>query len=253
MSAVPDDVQDRATITKLDGTTVSSHADDIAEELPEPQQHAIDQAQREQGDDVAASGGAMDVDALGIPWNPQIHSTGKDGKGVKTAKGTWRKKRGIAGSASQLNTGAAPASDAGAAAPSQPAGPSQHEIACRRGGMMAARLQVQLSVGIGGEVFIPRLLKGPGGIDINEMEMLEQSWGDYFVAKGVEDLPPGWALFGAMAMYYLPRLNTPQVRERAGGFIGWIKAKYASWRLRRKGVNVKPDTATENQREATGS
>src|ERR1700679_4199313 len=79
-------------------------------EIPEPQQHAIDEAANKQDPDnpqETVSPGSVEIDALGIPWNPSEHSTGADGKGIKTAKGTWRKRRGIKGSASYLNTDAA--------------------------------------------------------------------------------------------------------------------------------------------------
>lgn len=106
--------------------------------------------------------------------------------------------------------------------------------------MMAARVLVNISVGVGGEDFVPRMLEGPGGVKINEMEALESAFGDYFLAKDIEDLPPGWALAGVLAMYYLPRLQMPKTRERAKGFFAWCKAKWASWRLRKHGLKAVP-------------
>lgn len=106
--------------------------------------------------------------------------------------------------------------------------------------MMAARLMVNISVGLGGADFVPRVLKGPGGIEINELQTLEMAFGDYFLAKNIEDLPPGWALAGALSMYYLPRLQMPATQERAKGFIAWCKAKYASWKMRKTGLRAVP-------------
>ena len=98
---------------------------------------------------------------------------------------------------------------------------------------MAARLLVHVSMGIGGPEFAPRMIEGPGGIQINEMMTLEVAFGDYFLAKDIEDLPPGWALCGALAFYYLPRFQMPQTQEKARGFVAWIKGKYADWKVGR--------------------
>jgi hypothetical protein len=37
---------------------------------------------------------ASELDSEGLPWDNRIHATGSDGKGVMTAKGVWRAKRG---------------------------------------------------------------------------------------------------------------------------------------------------------------
>lgn len=222
-------------------------AETLVNEMPEPQQHAIDEAQRE----TVAEGGtgpAVDVDALGVPWNSAIHATGADGKGVRTAKGTWRKRRGLAGSASVLNTtGTARAAEAAPAPDPVAEQYKANALASRQGGMMAARLLVNISVGLGGEDFIPRMLKGPGGVEINEMESLESAFGDYFIAKQITDMPPGWMLVGVLSMYYLPRLQMPRTRERAKGFFAWCKAKWASWRLRKHGLRVVPKKAAKEE------
>lgn len=237
------------TAFTLDETGPETVADTMVSELPEPQQHAIDEAQRES----AATGAdvAVDVDALGIPWNPEVHATGADGKGVRTQKGTWRKRRGIHGTASVLNTPSA-AKAAPADAPPDPEVERHkaNELACRQGGMMAARLLVNISVGIGGEDFIPRKLSGPGGVEINELQTLEQAFGDYFVAKDIGDLPPGWMLVGVLSMYYLPRFQMPKTQQRAKGFFAWCKAKWASWRLRKHGLKVVPKEEPRPMRRA---
>jgi hypothetical protein len=197
--------------------------------LPEPQQHAIDQATAEQTEAAGATG---DIDALGIPWNAEIHATGKDGKGVKTAKGQWRRRRGVAGTASVLGGPGATVTKDPAAEQAATASASK-ELACRQGGMMAARLLVNISVGVGGPEFMPRILQGPGGIKYDEIEVLSSAFGDYFVAKDIQDLPPGWMLAGALAMYYLPRFQMPETQKRARSFAGWLRDKWHAFRFRR--------------------
>jgi hypothetical protein len=207
-------------------------------EIPEPQQHAIDQA----ATDTAAEGGAtaasVELDALGVPWNPEIHATSATtGKGVRTAKGAWRKRKGIKGSASYINDGA-PKTDTKE--------PDQAEVArataeqqSRMAGAMVAQTMIYISIGIGGDEFAPKDIRIPGGNVYNEKDMLSQVWGDYFAAKGVVDIPPGIALLGGLSMYYLPRLREPKVRERGGKFVRWIKEKssrvFLWWKYRKGG------------------
>lgn len=208
---------------------LSAIADSIIGETPEPQQHAIDQAQAdaaaESAGDPSGSTEAQETDILGIPWNSEIHATGKDGKGIRTQKGAWRRRKGLGGSASQLNTGRVPSAPRDAKADAAEVARSNSEIQARKGGEMFATILIRISCGIGGESFVPRVIEAPGGIKFNEQEMLSGAFGDYFVATGKGDLPPGWALFGALAMYYLPRLSQPEVKKRVGGIAGWLKNK----------------------------
>lgn len=39
---------------------------------------------------------------------------------------------------------------------------------------------------------------------------------NYFRAKGIPDIPPGWILFFVCCTYALPRLNSPTMREKLG-------------------------------------
>lgn len=201
--------------------------DALTGEIPEPQQHAIDQATADAAKDPEnPQASAVEVDALGVPWNPEIHSTGADGKGVRTAKGTWRKRRGLKGSASYLNADAAAA--AGTKKEEDPKVTEQrtHEHQCRMAGAMAGTMLVRLSAGIGGEAFLPRTINIPGGLTYNEEQFLQTAFGDYFVAKGIVDIPPGMVLVSALSMYYLPRFQQPEVRAKGSKFVRWCKDKF---------------------------
>lgn len=245
-----------ANVFSLDDTLDAAHSD-IAGDMPEPQQHAIDEAQRQQASEAAANGGGenIDVDALGVPWNPEIHATGHDGKGVRTAKGGWRKKRGLGGSASTLNRGTRASAPTDSPEEREQIERASADTQARMAGAMMAQLQVRLSVGIGGAHFLPRELRIPGAPPINESEMLTAAWGDYFVAKGVTMLPPWAALMGAMSMYYLPRFNEPEVRERAGGLFKkmghGMKAAWHWMRFRKAPKEKKPAVTAREKDGAT--
>lgn len=211
--------------------------DELVNEIPEPQQHAIDQAiadtKKENPESIA-----VEVDGLGIPWNPAEHATdSKTGKGILTAKGSWRKRRGLKGSPSYLNTGAA-------TAPSEPKeDPTVTEKRTleqqnRMAGVMAGTMLVRISTAVGGKEFLPRTISA-AGVTYNEEEFLQNAFGDYFVAKGISDIPPGMVLTSALLMYYMPRFQEPAVREKGGKFVHWCKGVgtrvYVWFKYKRKG------------------
>lgn len=222
-------------------------ADTLTAEIPEPQQHAIDQAIADEARQNPGSDTAVELDELGIPWNSAEHATGPDGKGIRTVKGAWRKRRGLKGSASHLNTGAAKPAEAPPEDPSI-AQTRTLEHQNRMAGAMAGTMLVRISAAIGGKEFLPRTITVPGGLTYHEEQFLQTAFGDYFVAKGITDIPPGMVLCSALCMYFLPRFQEPAVRERSGRFVRWMKERfvwvYLKWKYRRGG---KPPDRVERQ------
>lgn len=227
--------------------------DDLTNEIPEPQQHAIDQAISDASKNPDVPGAAntsVELDALGVPWNNAEHATGADGKGIRTAKGTWRKRRGLKGSPSHLNTGAANASspaDKEAEQAAVNARTAEHQN--RMAGAMAGTMLVRISAAVGGQEFLPRTITVPGGLTYNEEQFLQTAFGDYFVAKGISDIPPGLVLCSALMMYYMPRFQSPEVRQRGGKIAGWFKSKmewvYFKFKYRKSGGKPPAQTPAE--------
>lgn len=216
-----------------EATTVNDLANELAGEAPEPQPHAIEQAQAEA---VAQQG----RDSNGIDFNPAIHAANADGSPKKTVKGAFAMKRGRpAGKA----TGAQPAAKviipggAGTTAPTL----TKEQLA-RRGGAGAAALLLVMGVGLGGEEWQPRRDEKSG---LDEKAMLECAFGDYFVANNMADLPPGWALTAAIGMYALPRFGMPKTQSRLAKVKNWIGAKIVQWKARRRGLKVNVSTQSE--------
>jgi hypothetical protein len=224
--------------------------DTLVTEIPEPQQHAIDQAIADTAADPEANPHAfetVELDALGVPYNSEYHAIGADGKGIRTAKGTWRKRRRLKGSASHLNTDAAgPTSTKESEAE---VNARTHEHQCRMAGAMAGTMLVRISSAVGGQEFLPRDIVVPGGLKYNEEQFLQTAFGDYFVAKGIVDIPPGMVLCSALAMYYMPRFQQPEVRARGTRFVQWIKGRfewvYFKFKYRGKNPPAKTKSAVE--------
>lgn len=220
-----DSTTDVVENTTANGATLSLDgiAGDLLSEQPDASPHAIAQAEAD-----AQAQADNPTDGNGDTFNPAIHAQNADGSPRKTVGGNWAKKRGNKGK------GGAPALKLPGGAVSAPA-PDNKEIAARASGVAAANLLIVLGMGIGGDEWQPRVLKEHG---IDEKAMLEQAWGDYFVATGTTDIPPGWALVAACGMYALPRFSMPATKSRVKGVGAWFKKKYASWRLRKHGLKA---------------
>jgi hypothetical protein len=213
---------------------LSEIADELTSAMPEPQQHAIDAAEgKPLAFDVDSASAATDVelDALGIPYDPQKHS----GNRAKRADGSWKRRRG---------TG----SSIGVRAP-EPAVDVDAENrvrsieAARLSGVACANMLISLGMGLGGEEWKPRTTP------IDEKPMLEEAFANYAIAKNWTDLPPGIALTFAVSVYVLPRFAMPITRSRFQKAKSWIGAKWANWRnrraLKKQGLRIVPEDGAQ--------
>lgn len=82
----------------------------------------------------------------------------------------------------------------------------------------AASMYINSGVMLFGEEWIPDSAK-------REREHLVSAFEQYFIAKGIEDIPPGLALAIAMFGYAAPRLHMPQTQYRLSTFILWSRSK----------------------------
>lgn len=234
---MPDDPTPAATAFDFE-----SAVSGMVEDMPEPQPHAMKVPEGEgsssSSQPVPSAPPAGETDDSGVAWNPLFHATGRDGKGVKTAKGTWRARRGVG--KPRLDTGAG---SSASAAPPAPPQPSAQEQAARAGGMTAANLLMTAGIGLFGTEWEPRVDQATG---LDERKFLQGAFADYFVSKGWGDLPPGLALATAVGFYALPRLHMPHTQKRVGGIAIWFKVKWLNFRLRKHGVRVVPIERDEN-------
>ena len=218
---------------------VQNIADELLAEMSPPQQHAIDTAAESQEIESpatetpapVATGG--ETDAAGETWNPEIHATGADGRGVKTAKGTWRRRRGAGASRAGSVVGAKRARVPPEAAAS--------DVQARAAGVACAHTLFMVGSALGGPEWQPR-----DNAEHQETKMMETAFGDYFVATGRTEFPPGLALTLAISAYAMPRFTMPQTRSRLTKFKQWIAAKWIAFKDRKKGKKSDAlDRATE--------
>jgi len=214
-SSAPPEGESPADNPPESSADVATITSELVGSMPAPQPHAIEQARQD-------AGGAA-TDKFGHAFDPAIHAANADGSPKLTPTGRFAKIS-KAARPSNLRIPGQPAAPAVAAAQSK-------EVAARAGGKGAANLLIALCVGMGGEEWLPRADAKSG---LNEKEMLEAVFGDYFVATGKTDLPPGWALAAGLSMYALPRFAMPTTRSRVTRVKAWLAAKWVTFRDRKK-------------------
>lgn len=216
---VPDKATPTATLDAIAGTLIS--------EEPDVQPHAIAQAEAE----TAANVGK---DAKGNLFDKAIHAVNADGSPRKTQGGAYALKRGKKGAnaatGANSSPGVKPANSNGIVVPGTTSAMSAKEQSSRAGGAGTANLLLAAAIGLGGDEWQPRKDEKTG---LDEKLMLETAFGDYFAAKGFEDLPPGLALLAAVAMYAAPRFAMPKTQTRVQKVRGWLGAKIGRWKANR--------------------
>ncbi len=214
----------------LDDDEANATADSVAARMPDPSTHfnpGADDGSPAPQTAPNPTTTIAEMDNFGTLWNPEIHATGADGKGVKTQKGEWRKKR-----KSKLVDPRAPTPEpqAQAATPAQdPKAPpvltEAQKNEARAAGVVVAQCIFLSSRALGGEEWEP---------SSDERSMMNDAWGNYFIAKGVTNIPPGLMVVVACGAYAAPRFAMPKTRSRLQRAKEWAAAKYAKWKVRGK-------------------
>lgn len=193
---------------------VEAHAAQIIEQSPQVQEHAIAEAARQR----AAEESQIPVDDHGVKFDPKIHT------GSKLKSGHWRTKKG----ASTLGT---PTKKSTAAKTGEVILSAEAEQKARAAGAAAANMLFASATMLFGEEFQPRSEKEAG---FDEKSLMEQAFGDYFVAKNVADFPPGVTLAFVSLGYVTARLSMPKTKAKVSGFKTWLALRIARYKLKKE-------------------
>lgn len=198
------------------GVNVDAIVSEIAESAPHVQEHTIAAHTAKQT--------SAPTDSDGVGFDPALHATGSDGKGILTAAGRWRKKRGAAATArSQIG---------GAKAGTGTSGADQAATAT---GIACAEMTIGTCTMIFGPEWQARVIKSESGeVTLDEREYMSKCYADYCNAKGIKDIPPGVALTMSLLAYAAPRFAQPETAERAGTIREWVACKVASWKVKKE-------------------
>lgn len=219
------DVEETETDAKTAPESVASIAEDLIENMPEVQEHAI-------ATHIEREKAAPLTDKSGNIFEPLIHATGPDGKPAFTASGNFAKKRGRkAGQSTVGSLGDAPKTGNQKDAP-----PGRVIMDHATLGQVAAGMTVQVAMVLGG----PDMAPGKNVLTGESDELvLTRAYRDYFIATNRNDLPPALALAFAVGSYAVPKMNKPSVKDRLV-FVGksvmsGVKKLWEKWKGRKSG------------------
>lgn len=197
----------------FDDEAAEGAASQILGQMPEPQEHAIQQHETQ----AAIEAANVELDDEGTPFDPAIHT------GTKLKNGTWRKRK-AAGGNSPRSRVARPRGESVELSPEQQQA-SALETQARAAGAAAAATLFMMGQMLGGPEWKP---------EPEEIELQTKAWGDYFVAKGHTDFPPGLALTVAIVGYAGPRFMMPETQSRVSKAKGWITLRLTKWKINRE-------------------
>lgn len=227
---------------------VASHVDDLEGDIPDVSEHVVKEVgEPEAGADLAEAPPIEDeyaglTDKYGRPFDPVMHVTDGGGKplinrgkgkargfltiraGVRRPKATKskvkrpRKKRAIIAPEPEPSSPEAPSPEP---EPSFP--PDQAAL-------IASSMTFQLGMMVFGEDGAPIRDQRMG---IDEAFFMKHAYENYFRAKGVRDIPPGWLILIAVGDYSLRRLTMPRPQQRFKVLLSkfgkagrWISSKF---------------------------
>lgn len=239
----------------IDDESVGAAADDALARMPAAQegfegpQTASDPSAPAPSATAPTSTDSALLDSAGVAWDANIHAKGRDGGGVKTADGLWRKRR-------KSKVGGTKSSADVPAQPAQPGAPvvlteaqKQQAMQC---GVVVAECIFQSFQAFGGKEWEPRVKP------IDERANMQGAWGNYFVAKGIIDMPPSLILIVALGGYMLPRFTDhnefPDTRTRMQRAREWIGVRIDRFKQRRAAAkNQAPATKEIGKKEGSAN
>lgn len=169
--------------------------------------------------------GEGERDAAGDTFDRSRHSVGSDGKPVRTAKGLWRRRRGV-GSLRVASTAV------------QTADENEKFILA---GKTCAECLFQGASLLGGPEWQPKV-----DATQDERRDVAAAFTTYCRAKNLSDIPPGIILLAIITSYAAPRFAQPITQKRATGAIIWLRTKYMKWRAKRA---AQSDNRNDGKRE----
>jgi hypothetical protein len=187
--------------------------DELTASMPDVQQHAIDAADE---DAKEIENGIRDDS--GTVFDPALHAQ-RNGEGIRTAAGNWRKKRGAGNVKSMIGHNRPPE-------PIAPSGPGPDHFAAAMG---TVDTLMGLSTAMLGSDFMPTNENG-----VNERQNMIQVYANYYYHRGITDIPPGIAVVAITAGYFAARITKPNTRKRLAMGGMWIKSKWSNWRNKKK-------------------
>ena len=219
LTAIHDDIQDESSEVNTDA--VAAHT---AKELAAAsEEHAT------------TNSNGLAVDSTGATFDPEIHATDKDGNPSKTPKGKFRKKRQTAKSVIAQQSRELEALKEKQAADKK----------ARDAATVAVTLSLHTAVMMLGEEW---------KADPDERVALDSAAGDYFVAKDINDFPPGIALSIVCFSFAAKRIATgKETQTKIGRAKYWVSEKWKALSKRKRKNASQSNSGDDGKRENDAS
>jgi hypothetical protein len=195
-------------------STEDPNLSQVTQNMSEVNQDAINQQNKQlnTADDspAPANGDKKPVDRHGRTFDPSLHEVDAEGKPRINRDGFLAGKPGRPGKSEKMRYGGSP----------QPEDQTKEaEAKAVIQNQNLARIMTALFIKLGvagfGEEWYPQKYEIPDmHIKIDEQSEILSAFDQYFRAKGMKDLSPGWALALTLAGYSAARLNQPKTQSK---------------------------------------
>ncbi len=191
----------------------AAHAQEIINASPDVQEHAI----KAVTDSAQQADAAVELDKNGVKFDATKHT------GTKLKDGSWRKKKGSV-------LGSTPAEKKPLAGATPMLTPEQEGMS-RAAGAAAINLVFGTMTQLFGDEWQPRT-KAVAGYD--ERELMQTAAGDYCVAKGITDFPPGVTLSILGFGYFIARFQMPVTKQKLSGFKAFVAIRWMKYKTKKE-------------------
>lgn len=154
------------------------------------------------------------TDRQGRSFDPSLHEVDEQGNPRLNRDGFLAGKPGRPGKGEKIQaSNPSPSPDR---EQDKPDAPTASELANNQSlAKITTSLFINISVGVFGEEWLPRRYRIPDmGVTIDEQLQMQEAFEQYFRAKNMKDLTPGWALVFALSGYAAARMTQPKTQSR---------------------------------------
>jgi len=189
---------------------IDNMLDEITTDMPDVQQHAIDNEEQKRAEIKETFSDLKDSD--GLSFSPQLHETDESGKPKLTKAGKLRKLRGQGAKKMKSKIADIKAEQE----------KTKNESQRKSVSLVATNATQQLGIFLGGDD--ARFITDP----YDEKASIFEAYDNYFEAQGVSDIPPNLALVLAVGGYGFRVMTTKPARAKTKSIFYGIKAKFGN-------------------------
>ncbi|MHB8803556.1 MAG: hypothetical protein ACYC5U_12555 [Rhodocyclaceae bacterium] len=191
--------------------------------MPEPTK-TIENELESEPEIIAESGAKSHIDSSGQAFDPAIHLMDKAGNPTLRADGTFRKKPGrkVTQTSGSVSQPVNPQQQGNVNAKADFSAPIIDPAQAKRAAEGSADLLFMAGMMIDADEFAPIKDKESG---FDERKLTEFAFENYYMKKGITDIPPGMTLALVIGSYGARRLQMPRTGGKCKQIFNWLMGK----------------------------